>query len=90
MVATAGIIIIGDEILSGRTKDSNINWIASQLDGLGVRLKEARIIPDDSDNIITTNISQDDLISNIKRRTQKHITSHKNKMDKGYQSWQPK
>ena len=43
MVATAGIIIIGDEILSGRTKDSNINWIASQLDGLGIRLKEARI-----------------------------------------------
>ena len=54
MVATAGIIIIGDEILSGRTKDSNINWIASQLDGLGVRLKEARIIPDDSDTIIET------------------------------------
>ena len=54
MVATAGIIIIGDEILSGRTKDSNINWIASQLDSLGVRLKEARIIPDDSDNIIET------------------------------------
>ena len=54
MVATAGIIIIGDEILSGRTKDSNINWIASQLDGLGVRLKEARIIPDVSDNIIET------------------------------------
>ena len=52
MVATAGIIIIGDEILSGRTKDSNINWIASQLDSLGVRLKEARIIPDDSDTII--------------------------------------
>ena len=54
MVATAGIIIIGDEILSGRTKDSNINWIASQLDSLGVRLKEARIIPDDSDTIIET------------------------------------
>jgi len=43
-----------------------------------------------SDNIITTNISQDDLLSNIKRRTQKHITSHKKKLDKGYQSWQPK
>ncbi len=54
MVATAGIIIIGDEILSGRTKDSNINWIACQLDDLGIRLKEARIIPDDSDRIIET------------------------------------
>ena len=43
-----------------------------------------------SDNISTSNTSQDDLLSNIKRRTQKHITSHKNKLDKGYQSWQPK
>ena len=54
MVPTAGIIIIGDEILSGRTKDTNINWIASQLDSLGIRLKEARIIPDDSNTIIET------------------------------------
>ena len=54
MVTTAGIIIIGDEILSGRTKDSNINWIACQLDDLGIRLKEARIIPDDPNTIIKT------------------------------------
>ena len=54
MVASAGIIIIGDEILSGRTKDSNINWIACELDKLGIRLKEARIIPDDSSTIIKT------------------------------------
>ena len=54
MVASAGIIIIGDEILSGRTKDSNINWIACELDNLGIRLKEARIIPDDSSTIIKT------------------------------------
>ena len=54
MVASAGIIIIGDEILSGRTKDSNINWIACQLDDLGIRLKEARIIPDNSSTIIKT------------------------------------
>ena len=38
MVSTAGIIIIGDEILSGRTKDANINWIASELNNVGIRL----------------------------------------------------
>ena len=54
MVASAGIIIIGDEILSGRTKDSNINWIACELDNLGIRLNEARIIPDESSTIIKT------------------------------------
>ena len=54
MVASAGIIIIGDEILSGRTKDTNINWIACELDNLGIRLREARIIPDDSSIIIKT------------------------------------
>ena len=48
MVSTAGIIIIGDEILSGRTKDTNINWIATELNNIGVRLIEARIISDDS------------------------------------------
>ena len=54
MVSTAGIIIIGDEILSGRTKDTNINWIASELNKIGVRLTEARIIPDDQITIIDT------------------------------------
>ena len=54
MVSTAGIIIIGDEILSGRTKDSNINWIATELNNVGVRLIEARIISDDSETIIET------------------------------------
>ena len=54
MVSTAGIIIIGDEILSGRTKDTNINWIANELNNIGVRLIEARIISDDSETIIET------------------------------------
>jgi molybdenum cofactor synthesis domain-containing protein len=54
MVSTAGIIIIGDEILSGRTKDININWIATELNNIGVRLIEARIISDDSETIIET------------------------------------
>ena len=54
MISTAGIIIIGDEILSGRTKDTNINWIASELNNVGIRLIEARIIADDMDTIINT------------------------------------
>jgi molybdenum cofactor synthesis domain-containing protein len=54
MVSTAGIIIIGDEILSGRTKDTNINWIANELNKIGIRLIEARIIPDDTKTIIET------------------------------------
>jgi molybdenum cofactor synthesis domain-containing protein len=54
MISTAGIIIIGDEILSGRTKDTNINWIASELNNVGIRLIEARIIADDMDTIVKT------------------------------------
>ena len=54
MVSTAGIIIIGDEILSGRTKDANINWIASKLNDIGIRLVEARIISDDLETIVET------------------------------------
>ena len=54
MVSTAGIIIIGDEILSGRTKDTNINWIATELNNIGVRLIEARIISDDTETIFET------------------------------------
>ena len=52
MTSTSGIIIIGDEILSGRTKDLNINWIATELNQIGIRLLEARVIPDDMQTII--------------------------------------
>ena len=52
MTVTAGIIIIGDEILSGRTKDLNINWIAIELNQIGIRLIEARVIIDDKDTIV--------------------------------------
>ena len=54
MSSSAGIIIIGDEILSGRTKDANINWIAYELNGMGIKLKEARVIEDDKKIIIDT------------------------------------
>ena len=50
MSSSAGIIIIGDEILSGRTKDSNINWIANELNQMGINLKEARVIEDEKKN----------------------------------------
>jgi len=43
-----------------------------------------------SDSIIDTNSSENDLIDNIKSRTKKHISTHKDKFDKGYNSWQPK
>ena len=43
---TAAILVIGDEILSGRTKDKNIGTIADFLNGLGIDLSEVRIVPD--------------------------------------------
>ena len=43
---TAGLLIIGDEILSGRTQDRNVAQIASWLNLQGIRLSEVRIVPD--------------------------------------------
>lgn len=51
---TAAILVIGDEILSGRTKDKNIGWIAEQLNEMGVDLCEARVIPDVESVIVET------------------------------------
>ena len=44
---TAGLLLIGDEILSGRTKDKNLGYIADYLTALGIDLKEARVVADD-------------------------------------------
>lgn len=51
---TAAVIIIGNEILSGRTKDQNLDYIGQRLDKLGIALMEARIIPDDEKVIVET------------------------------------
>mgnify|MGYP001456096400 CR=1 FL=1 len=51
-VFTAGIIIIGDEILSGRTKDTNANFIAKNLITYGIKLEEIKIIQDNTAIII--------------------------------------
>lgn len=48
----AGILLIGDELLSGRTQDTNLSTIARWLSPLGVQVGEARIIADDPDTII--------------------------------------
>ncbi len=52
--STACLIIIGNEILSGRTQDKNVAWIAGNLNEAGVRLLEVRIIPDIKQVIIDT------------------------------------
>src|SRR3546814_6941929 len=43
---TAAVLVIGDEILSGRTQDRNVAQIATWLDVQGIRLREVRIVPD--------------------------------------------
>ena len=44
---TAALVVIGDEILSGRTQDKNIAQIATWLNLQGIRLAEVRVVPDD-------------------------------------------
>jgi molybdenum cofactor synthesis domain-containing protein len=45
-IVTAAVLIIGNEILSGRTKDVNLGYIAEELTKLGIRLREARVVAD--------------------------------------------
>lgn len=49
---TAALLVIGDEILSGRTKDKNIGFIAEYLTALGIDLKEVRVVSDDEAAIV--------------------------------------
>jgi molybdenum cofactor synthesis domain-containing protein len=51
---TACLIIIGDEVLSGRTQDANLSFLGENLNEAGVRLAEARVIPDDDATIQAT------------------------------------
>jgi len=50
-VWTAALVVIGDEILSGRTQDKNVAQVATWLNEQGIRLAEVRIVPDDLDRI---------------------------------------
>ena len=49
---TAAILVIGDEILSGRTKDKNIGYIAEYLTNIGIDLREVRVVPDVEEEIV--------------------------------------
>jgi molybdenum cofactor synthesis domain-containing protein len=53
-IVTAAILIIGNEILSGRTQDANLAYIAKGLNEVGVTLREARVIPDVEATIVAT------------------------------------
>ncbi|HWU61530.1 MAG TPA: competence/damage-inducible protein A [Ensifer sp.] len=51
-IVTAAMLAIGDELLSGRTKDKNIGFLAENLTIAGIDLKEVRIVADDQDAIV--------------------------------------
>src|SRR5450631_2428643 len=51
-IVTAAVLVIGDEILSGRTKDKNIGYIADYLTAIGIDLKEVRVVSDDEHAIV--------------------------------------
>jgi molybdenum cofactor synthesis domain-containing protein len=51
-ISTAAVLVIGDEILSGRTKDKNVGYIADRLTEVGIDLKQVRIVSDERDEIV--------------------------------------
>ena len=61
-IVTAGLLVIGDEILSGRTKDKNIGYIAEYLTTIGIELKEVRVVADEEAAIVEAlNPTHDDI-----------------------------
>ena len=50
-IVTAAILVIGDEILSGRTKDKNIGYIAEYMTAIGIDVKEVRVVSDDEPEV---------------------------------------
>jgi molybdenum cofactor synthesis domain-containing protein len=51
-IVTAAVLVIGDEILSGRTKDKNIGYIAEYMTAIGIDVKEVRVVSDDEPEIV--------------------------------------
>ncbi len=61
----AAMVVIGNEILSGRTQDLNVNYVANKLVACGVSLVEVRVIPDDEAVIIDTIRSLKDVVDYV-------------------------
>lgn len=53
-IVSACLVIIGNEILSGRTQDANLAYLAKELNELGIRMREARVVPDEEAVIVAT------------------------------------
>jgi len=51
-IVTAALVVIGNEILSGRTRDANLPYLAERLNDLGLRLREVRVVPDEQAEIV--------------------------------------
>jgi molybdenum cofactor synthesis domain-containing protein len=49
---TAAVLVIGNEILSGRTQDANLTFLAKHLNDIGIQVKEARVVSDEADEIV--------------------------------------
>lgn len=50
---SAAMLVIGDEILSGRTRDANTHYLAGELTKIGIELREARVVPDEQEMIVS-------------------------------------
>ena len=53
-ITTACVLIIGNEILSGKTQDTNLQFLGSELAKRGVSLREARVLVDEKNDIVKT------------------------------------
>ena len=53
VTVTAALLVIGDEILTGRTKDKNIGYLAEYLTAIGIDLREVRVVPDVEEEIVS-------------------------------------
>ncbi|MEI4484997.1 molybdopterin-binding protein [Frigidibacter sp. MR17.14] len=62
---TAAILVIGDEILSGRTREGNAHYLAAELSRIGVDLREVRIVPDDHATIVAAVRALSDLADHV-------------------------